>query len=226
MRCRRGRAPVGVTCPSAPSCTRISGATSCAPSSRKPWSSEHPRHAGQQMIVATVEMADRARQHAQRCQIEIDQLTETRPHQRADEDHVAATFAPRQPQEPAELRHVRPSDADNSSHARDRPSRAGRTAPLRGRSSTKASATVNGKVPPPQMMATGPASAGRCRRGHDSPAGLLSPAWPVLPAFISGREPPALMNAMTFATTGSSAKPRSTASTRSLKWPRTRNNAR
>ena len=41
-----------------------------------------------------------------------------------------------------------------------------------------------------------------------------------------GRDPPALMKATTFATTGSLAKPRSTASTRSLKWPRTRNKAR
>ena len=69
---------------------------------------QHSRHAGEQMIVAAIEMTDGARKHAQGREIELNQLTQAGPHQRSDEDHVAATFAARQTQKPAKLRDMRP----------------------------------------------------------------------------------------------------------------------
>ena len=54
------------TRPSVPSGISISGATSCAPSRRKPSSSNSIAHAGQQMVVAAAKRRDHARQHRQR----------------------------------------------------------------------------------------------------------------------------------------------------------------
>ncbi len=88
----------------------------------------------EQMIVAAVKMADRARQHAQRRQIEIDQLPEARPHQRADEDHVAA--APRAApdrRKPAKLRDMRPVMRVVLDALRIGPAAQRRTAPRRVR---------------------------------------------------------------------------------------------
>ena len=204
-RCRRDRAGPGYR-PNAPSCTRMLGATSWAPSRRKPCSSSIRAMPCQQMLVAAVEMADRTGQHAQRREIEIAQLAKARPHQRADEDHVAAAFAAREPQKPAELRDVGPM-MRIVFHAL-------RIGPAAQREQHGTAATLEQRVGDRERKGAAAADdrdrtrvrwqvgAVMARR----PGFFLRPA-PVLPAFISGREPPALINAMTFATTGSSANP-------------------
>ena len=69
---------------------------------------QHARHTRQEMIVTAVEMADRTGQHAERRQVELDQLSKTRPNQRADKDHVAAAIASRQAKKASESGDVRP----------------------------------------------------------------------------------------------------------------------
>ena len=60
---------------------------------------EHARHAGQQMIVAAIEMADRsAAAPAASSRSRPINCVNGRPHHGADEDHVAAAFLAREPQ--------------------------------------------------------------------------------------------------------------------------------
>ena len=186
---------------------------------------QHPRHPGKQMVVAAIEAADGARQHPQGRKIEVDQLPQARPHQRADEDHVAAAFLAREAQKSAQPRDIRPMMPISLDAIRIRPAAQ--------REQHHAASLLQERIRDRERKSSATADDGYrpfpgrlCGRVHAAPAGFPSPAEPVLVAFMIGRDPPALIKAMTFATTGSLAKPRSTASTRSLKWPRTRNNAR
>ena len=163
-------------------------------------SSNNPRHARQQMIVAAAIGRERcAAAPSSVVQIEP-HLPERRPHQRADEHHVAAALRARQPQRTCRTGRHRASDAGSRSIVGGlRPRRAAETArTLRPRALT-ASATASGRLPPPQMIASGPSSPDGRRGAHAS-----SSASPRLIAMVSGRLP-ARMKSMILPTSASPA---------------------
>ena len=125
---RRRRARV----PSAPSGIRISGATSCAPSMRKPWSSNNPRDAGQQMIVAAAKGA-----HMRGNRLKVVQSSRTCAS--AGRNSVPMNTTSRQPSACAPARRTaRPAREEPVMRIAldrrpDRPSRAAETSRPRGR---------------------------------------------------------------------------------------------
>ena len=115
---------------------------------------EDAADAGQQMIVAAAKRAHDLAEHAQRAPVQPD-LRQRRPHQRADEDQVAAALARETASSPGRAGRPRSSDGGNA-----RP-RTGSQAPRSANSTgvmpraASESATANGMAPPPAITPTG-----------------------------------------------------------------------
>ncbi len=94
-----------------PSGISRSGATSLMPTMRKPSCSRMRPTPDKQMIVAAAKGADDIAEQPQRREVEPD-LRERGPHQRADEDQVAAALLAEQPHRAAELADRDPAMAE------------------------------------------------------------------------------------------------------------------
>ena len=149
----------------APARARRSGGSPC--------SSNDPGNARQQLVVAAPEDADGPRQQAQRQPVES-QFVDRGPHGVADHDDVAAAFLAGEPAESPGAARGATSGDGSARRPTDRPSHGSGTDTTGRPPRSTASATVNGRLPPPQMIATGsPLGLRRCA-AHGSASAAAS----------------------------------------------------
>ena len=115
---------------------------------------EDAADARQQMIVAAAKRRPDVAEDAERSPVQPD-LRQRRPHQRADEDQVAAALAAKQFCGPAELADRDPVMAKALDPHRIAGALAARTAPASMPRAASESATANGMAPPPAITPTG-----------------------------------------------------------------------
>ena len=183
-RCRRGRARTPATRPSAPSGTRISGATSCAPSRRNPSCSTSWPTCRQQMIVAAAIRRRDTRQHHQRREVGTQSARATAAPTIRSTPRRGSLAARARREELAELAEIKPVMRDSARPRPDRRRRAAGTArTVRPRAATE-SATASGRLPPPQIIASGASRLAAVGGAHAS-----SSASSRLTAMVNGRFP-------------------------------------
>ena len=118
---------------------------------------ENRRDALEQMIVTAAEDAEDSRQHPERLEVGSD-LPDRRTHDRTDENDIAAALPARKPAERAELAEGRPVvriGLDAFWIAQPRMAKSTATPALAHRIGDR----IDGRLPPPQMIASGPSSA-------------------------------------------------------------------
>ena len=115
---------------------------------------EQAGNAREQPVVAAAEEPDDPRQQPDRLPVEAD-LRQRRPQHRADEQRLAAALGAGEDARNAPPARRNPMMGIALDHLGIGPARAPRTSPADGRAATIASATAPGKLPPPQMIATG-----------------------------------------------------------------------
>ena len=136
-----------------PSATMISGATVSDADDAQAALFEQGGNSGKQPVIAAAKHSDDSRHEPQHLPIGSD-LRERRPQQRPDEHRLAAPFRAGEAKEAARLSDRDPMMGIALDHLRVRPAAHGNMTGRRPRRLT-ASATAPGKLPPPQMIASG-----------------------------------------------------------------------